>query len=160
MAESQKTILEQRAAVILAVILAISLAYSKLQGTVRTIPAQFEGTADLDIKAMMSALENASVEAGIKYSGEPLRDPMKKPAEVIIAEMPKTPPAERPLPANNTSGIKFQCQGIVYNGVRNIAIISGNVVAEGDRIGNAIVEKIEKNKVTLSMNGSKIELER
>jgi hypothetical protein len=50
--------------------------------------------------------------------------------------------------------------GIIWGGDKNMAIISGHVVREGDIIDNAKVLNITSDKVVLSIEGSEIELKR
>lgn len=63
---------------------------------------------------------------------------------------------EAQIPETARQGLILE--GTIWGGEKNMAIISGRVVCEGDVIDNAKVLKIISNKVVLSQNGSEIEL--
>jgi len=90
------------------------------------------------------------------YSSLPVRDPLQLPIEyAILEEKYKAPSAK--VPEGKTD---LSLDGVIWGGNKNMAIISGNVVVEGDMIGSAKVIKIEEGKVLLRDNERDIELRR
>lgn len=94
------------------------------------------------------------------YPGKNLRDIFQKPVELINMEQ-----------KNLSGGIEdtaaapgeenLVLEGIMFGASKgNIAIISSKVVKEGDMLGSAKVEKIERDRVILLKNGSLRELKR
>lgn len=59
--------------------------------------------------------------------------------------------------ANNDEP-RWKVSGIVYNSLKPLAIINGNSVSVGDRIGKATVVKIMQKSVVLDYGGSKVTL--
>jgi len=109
----------------------------------------------------------------ISYDGKPYRDPMKKPLEVTMLEgkgaVAKT--VEEPKGTGVTGGAKtgqpkpegqMDLQGIIWGtkGAKNLAIISGKVVYEGEMIGGSKVISIREGKVVLEQDGKQIEIKR
>ncbi len=96
----------------------------------------------------------------ITYSGTDFGNPMKKPPEIalIAREGLFDRISEVGGPINAQGDLTLE--GIVTGPDKNTAIISGNVVEEGDLAGRAKVIKITENYVIILENGKQIKLER
>ena len=61
--------------------------------------------------------------------------------------------------SRDTSTEDLEISGIIWDELKPRTIINGQILEEGDRIGNLLVEKIEKQKVILSDGTKTIELQ-
>ena len=71
--------------------------------------------------------------------GEPLRDPTQPP-------QPERPAPAEPAPLDMT------LDSILTSNDRRVAVINGEAVREGDRIGNAQIRRIGEDRVLLRIN--------
>ena len=141
--------------------LGISVLYSK-SGITRkflSFPAREVGALNLD--AAKERLTRDMQAGTDEYKGEALRDPLKKPPEIVELERqaPITGPAKEAKPAEEKKS-EYALQGLLLGGKQKLAIISGNTVAEGERVEGAEVLSIGPGGVTLLKDGTKIELKR
>jgi len=99
------------------------------------------------------------------------RDPLQKPKVVVDKEIEEDEkkrtkdPADTKAPKDQKKGeevvdkSRYELQGIVWGGANPVAIISGEVVANGDIILGAKVVEIQKDKVILSVGVQKFKIE-
>lgn len=117
---------------------------------------------NFNLEASKKALTEIGIPQESEFNGKKPRNILEKPSE-LSEDMRRTLYGELVQGAAPEAEVeKPLLEGIVYSGEggNNIAIISGNVVSEGDSIGKSKVFKIEQDKVILLRNGEKIELKR
>jgi len=158
---SQKILLEKCIVGSLLAIFIISIIYSK--GRINKgagISVTEEGAA-FNLDEAKGKLMAASRRSKAAYKPGSVRDPLKKPAEVSALER------EFGFAGHGEIGTGKEqkkedlvLEGLIWGGRENLAIISGNVVAEGEMVNDTKVLSINKNGVVLLKDGSKIELTR
>jgi hypothetical protein len=67
---------------------------------------------------------------------------------------PSLPPAAKK--AGLFQGGKFVLSGVVYSGEESYCLLNGKVVKTGERVGDAVVEKITPDEVLLNVNGQQV----
>lgn len=91
-----------------------------------------------------------------------IKNPLRSPLGILAG-----PPAsvagepsndEAVATAEKAKGLRLDVSLIVLGGKRRIALISGNVVGEGDRIDGMTVKRIDRDRVVL--NGMELYLDR
>lgn len=122
----------------------------------------FEEIGTVNIKLIEEKISKFS-RRYVKYYGEPYRDPLRKPLEVIMLEKKG---AFVPVPSGDKDAElriwKEQnvLEGIIWGELENMAIISGNVVTEGEMLGEAKVLSISEDNVIVLKDGREIELKK
>ena len=94
----------------------------------------------------------SSLRAPVEYSGSGLRDPFEEVGGVNVAASEGEPVVtgrENAMAPANSAVL----EGLLWNSRSPHAIISGQVVQVGSRVGQAQVVRIDKNGVILSYNG-------
>jgi len=110
-----------------------------------------------EAKKTLETVGGAEKNEGIAESH--IRDILQEPAEVTKLEENTARGVSGQVNAPDTRGLELE--GIMFGGEKgNLAIISGRVVAEGEMLDDAKVEKIEQDRVILLKNGSRVELKR
>ena len=83
-------------------------------------------------------------------NAETTRDPMRP----AIIEMPSIQIAEQKSSEENKQPIEqYTVNQIIITKQKSYARINGKMMAEGEKINEAIIRKIEPNQVKLSING-------
>ncbi|MDD5438614.1 MAG: hypothetical protein PHS37_00310 [Candidatus Omnitrophica bacterium] len=106
------------------------------------------------VKGAVAATLTPLTKAKVTYDVMSFRDPLEKPMEFAIIEGKISGKTVLPQSAALT------LEGVIWGGDKNMAIISGQVIQEGDSLGSAKVKKITKDKVVLVDNGREIEIKR
>lgn len=155
----KKELLEKKIVIILIAVLLASIFYAKNRVAKNAAGMVTSYATKFDVKLQAASAKQAARTGPVMYKGEPIRDILKKPEEVAAMERegssgPTSPKAKEERQSDLT------LEGIIYGGPRNLAIISGNVVSEGDTVGGAKVLKIKKSSVIISRGISQIELTR
>ncbi len=69
------------------------------------------------------------------------------------------PPAPRTMPALRTTRPgTYRLTGVVFSTAESYCLINGLVLKLGEKIGDAVVESISQEAVTLALNGQKLTL--
>jgi type II secretory pathway component PulC len=120
-----------------------------------------EVPANFNLAQAKRALSDIGAAGEKKNSvGKNLRDIFQKPVELVNLEQKNLSGGIEEMAASPEEE-KLVLEGIMYGASKgNIAIISSKVVKEGDMLGGAKIEKIERNRVILLKNGSLQELKR
>ncbi|MBT8136525.1 MAG: general secretion pathway protein GspB [Gammaproteobacteria bacterium] len=79
-------------------------------------------------------------------------------AEQLFDPMRPYSRAALPVVAGNKAPAGFALSAIVYSPDRRVAVINGEPVAEGQKIGGATVRSIERGKVQLDYRGKTVNL--
>jgi len=145
-----------REKIIIASLLAVlvgAVLYSKarpVQSAVRVMKSAVAMNIE-DVKEKLSAF-------GARTEQKPIdkeyRDVFKMP------ELPGSAAGQEPARAGQDAGQSLVLQGVIWNGRQDLAIISGQVVSEGEYVSDAKVMSITERGVILQRGGSKIELTR
>lgn len=90
-------------------------------------------------KHALAALIMATVLAGMAWGNE-LRDPTK-------------PPQQRQTSQQPAAITRYSLDSILVSDSRRIAVINGVSLAVGERVGNATVRRIARDRVLLEING-------
>jgi len=164
MDESKKAKLQRKAIVALLVVFALILFYNYRRNAKQASMPKSPGVlaGEFNIEAAVSNMENI-MRKKVAYQGEPYRDPLEKPLEISMLEKEGAKPVsviEPTLQEGKVPEQEFVLEGIIWGADGKIAIISGEVVTEGETIKTAKVETITEEKVILDKNGKKIELMR
>jgi len=85
------------------------------------------------------------------------RSPLAKPMDILMLEKGRPSPPESATQAGVTDQ-EFILEGIVWGGNKRVAIISGEVVSEGEMIGSAEVVSIVDDRVIIKRGEKRIEL--
>jgi len=158
---SQKLSLEKWIVGLLLAIFIISVIYSKNRINKGSGTFVTEEGAAFNLDEAKGKLFSVSHRAKAAYKPESMRDPLKKPAEVSALEKELGFAGYKEIGAGKEQKKEaLVLEGIIWGGRENLAIISGNVVAEGEMANDAKVLSINKNGVILLKDGSKIELTR
>ena len=90
------------------------------------------------------------------------RDPLKKPLEVTMIKEAEIVPVkvEESVPEPEPEEEDLFLEGIIWGGSKGLAIISGNVVSEGETVNSAKVLTITESSVTLERGTKQIILKR
>ena len=109
----------------------------------------------ITIKNMESVIKR-----DLKYTGGSSRIPVIKPVEILELEESGlfAPKQDDFLEKKRPMGEDLELQGVLWGGNENLAIISGSVYAVGEVANGALVIEINKDKVVVSVDGTKIEL--
>ena len=91
---------------------------------------------------------------GDKVSAVPARAIFQKPGELIGDG------SNKGIELSGMQNNALSLDGIIWGQGKNIAIISGTVVVEGDQIDEMRIVKIEPDRVTILKNGSEIVIKR
>jgi putative nucleotidyltransferase with HDIG domain len=78
-----------------------------------------------------------------------------------VADAPQVAPTNAPPPALATkerASPEFRLSGLMYTVTRPVAIVNGQTVCVGDRVSGATVSAIDRNHVTLQINGRQVRL--
>ncbi|MBN1354299.1 MAG: hypothetical protein JW994_06495 [Candidatus Omnitrophica bacterium] len=156
--KSDRKILIQKAAVgVLAAVFIVNLILTKKKMEENTAPAEKALEMALNIGENEEALMTETVGKKILYKGDTGRNPLMKPSEVVALEeegllkFPGTGQGE------TGEGVeKLTLEGIIWGDGEKLAIISGEVLAEGETYGNVRVLYITEDEVTVLENGTKI----
>jgi len=147
----------------LLIVFALILAYNYKRNVAKTIlPKPDLAEGEFNIETAASNMENLGKKK-TAYQGHAYRDPLEKPLEISMLEKEGATPVsvveQMPEEGQNAEQ-EFVLEGIIWGDRGKIAIISGEVVVEGETIKSAKVESITEEKVILDRNGKKIELVR
>jgi len=158
---SKKTLVE-KAVIILGIGILLFSFFSGVAKKLRTefIPRVSASLTSIDLKKAMERV-NSIVEAKTEIlPKEELRDIFSA-YEYLkgLQEMNREPdsPVSKMRPDKKP---KFALEGIIYGGNKNLAIISGSVVAEGETVLGARVKSISPEGVTLERGAEEIQLKR
>ncbi len=80
----------------------------------------------------------------------PLRSPLGLPASPPASVAGEPADDGAVATAEKAKGLRLNVSLIVLGGKRRVALISGNVVGEGDRINGMTVKRIERDRVVLN----------
>ncbi|NQU95124.1 MAG: hypothetical protein HQ549_02680 [Candidatus Omnitrophica bacterium] len=137
-------------------VLAVNFIYRKhTQGNLFT--SAKPGKDILVTKDMEAEMEKFSGE-DISYTGTSARNPFQRPAEIVTLEDEGLFGFNSSENAAKSAGEKLILEGVIWGGKESLAIISGEVVGEGENAVGAKVLSIAKDKVIVMKNGKKIEL--
>ena len=96
-----------------------------------------------------------SVVIGVVHRSTPPIAPVASAAPV--AASPPAPVAAIPLPADTTANDpRFKLTGIMRLGAEYSAVINGHVVAREQYVDGAIVKSVERDRVTLNIDGREL----
>ena len=160
MNESNKVLIEKRAIIILLAILSISIIYTmKKMGGAAESSGQHQAVPRMsDIKDLKGGFVDIKK---VKIQSAPeTRDPLQRPSEIASIDGELLPSKDAVIQSIGELKAEFILEGIIWGGERNLAIVSGSVVSEGELVGDAKVLRISEAGVTLIKNNSKIELTR
>jgi hypothetical protein len=104
--------------------------------TVDPVPVPSPPVTELRIESTMGRIGVPSAPPAITPPVAPTAVPAPPPQPVASA--PEPPRA--PLP---------RVDGIMISGIRSLAIVNGNVVAPGDRVGSRVIARIDRDGVIL-----------
>ncbi len=160
MSDQKKVIIEKVIVGIMLVVLGLSFLYSKIRSEKRSKIAQPQaGTFNLDSakKLLKDVQKKGTI---VDEDEEGVADPTKKPDELTAKKTPVASQTTSSSASSTTQQQKLTLEGIIWGGNKNMAMISGNVVYEGDTVAGAKVEKIEKGEVVLTKDNETIKLTR
>lgn len=160
MNSDKKALTEKKIIAVLLIIFVAGFMYNIKR--VSTQEAVFGGRLEIINSSIEKERLPDFIRKDIVYQGEPFRDPLKKPLELVMLE------GQGVSPAGIGSAIKelgpkkgeFTLQGIIWGGAENLAIVSGQVVSEGEMVGSAKIVSIREDRVVIMKNGKEIELVR
>jgi hypothetical protein len=133
-----------------ALVLVAAWAYLQISGAGRVVPvlsAQQLAVLAAQPSESSPSVPDLKIESTMGRVGERLAPP---PASPLVA--PTAVPAQPPRPVASSPELPRplpRVDGVMISGVRTLAIVDGNVVAPGDRVGGRIVVKVERDGVTL-----------
>ena len=166
----KKEDIEKRLIVVLFFILVLSIMYSKTKIKSVSSPVIVEETSFFDIEMLKAKISDMADKKILYDETLVARDPLMKPKEVALFEKKietQELESEKPIePGLVEEEIVFPAQedfvleGIIWSEKKSSAIISGEVVVEGDEVNGAKILHIFRDKVILVKDGYKIELKR
>lgn len=146
--------------VIAALILAGSFIYRRVGGKSEGIakdPFSDFNHSMTSAASTETKLKKAMLMQVILKDSELERNPFKIPAELTSPQIASQVTSDISAEQQNSD---MHLEGILYGGSQNLAIISGQVVSEGEYFNGYNVSRIEEKCVILSKNGEEIELKR
>ncbi|MBL7157737.1 MAG: hypothetical protein ISS92_06250 [Candidatus Omnitrophica bacterium] len=153
----KKNILIQKAVIgIFILVLAVNFIYRKhTRGKLFT---SAKPEKDILVTKDMEAEMEKSAAGDIAYTGTSVRNPFQRPTEIVTLEDEGLFGFGSSERAAQSAGEELILEGVIWGGKENLAIISGEVVSEGEKTADAKVLSITKDKVIVMKNGKKIEL--
>ena len=128
--------------------------------TKQTIPSPVGAAGYVSENPEIARLKEAANKAAqsdrkLKDDIEKTRNVFQKPDEFFTSEA-KT----KSVAAAKTQESELSLEGTIWGHGKNVAILSGTVVVEGDTIRDGKVVKIEQNRVVILKNGVELEIKR
>lgn len=162
MNESKKKQIEIGVIIICLVFMLFKIWHSKAKAGKSALLPNIAETGTFNLSEAKRKLENLDVAPKEKreHLTERGRDIFQKPASVSALEKKALYGNPDGAKGPETAQQKLILEGTMWGVDKNMAIISGRVVREGDMIDSAKVLKIVPDKVVISLNGSETELKR
>lgn len=114
-------------------------------------PAKAEASSSAPAKAPVAEPALSTGVVNSKETARPAEQPRSEPFPAAIAqEKPAAPVLAAALPP---SAPVYKLQGIFFRPARPLAMVNGRNVQAGDKVGNARVVSIQRDSVTLSVDG-------
>lgn len=157
MNDQKKILIEKIVVAIMLVVLGLSFLYSKIRSE-KKLKAPKAGTEVFNLEAAKKLLKDIQKKGAVRDdSMEDVIDPTKRPDEFTPR---RAQTAVNTNLASTPQQQKLMLEGIIWGGKKSMAMISGEVVTEGDVVAGAKVEKIETDEVVLTKDGETIKLTR
>jgi len=126
----------------------------------QTAPGSGDATGDVSAGPAVAGLKGAAknpaqADRELKNEVVNARDIFQKPNEFFAVDAKAGSGA-----ASKTQDISLSLEGIIWGQGKNVAILSGIVVTEGDIIQGAKVIRIEPGRVVIFKNGAESEIKR
>jgi len=161
MNDSKKQHRDMIIVIMLLLVLAGSMMYSKSRNAKKPAIPPAPGASEINAAKASERLNiSLTKNANLPAEKTALRDPFEIPDSVIaeIRSAQKIDKGASVVGTKKTDALVLE--GVIWGGEKNLAIISGEVVSEGEMIKDARVLAIGENGVVLSKDGREIKLTR
>ena len=149
----KKSLIQVVVIVVFLSILGIRMFYLKVGSLGRPLSSPANAMA-YDVTSALAKIKDAASRTGKILTGKfsTGRNPFRMPDDFITVKSP--------VVRNQESSSPLKLEGVIWGSNRNLAVISGSVVTEGETVNGATVSRIDEQGVTLNRNGTEIKLER
>ena len=152
MSVQKKTLIQIGVIVVALAFLVIRQSYDKGQSKEKPLSLPMD-TAGLETISVSSKMKDSSGRIDTPEDKIPIgRNPFRMPDEVAESKVK--------VLKNTSQPENLILEGVILGPNGNLAIISGNVVKEGEVVNEATVSWIDENGVVLTRNGVQIKLKR